>query len=69
MKFETAKIIEAGRRDFILDRRFPLGHPASARPERGLGDAAYYSKKHAPGGPGRGKYWPLHRTLRDWDEK
>ena len=48
------------KNESVIDRRIPLAFPSHGHPESGLSVTAFYARKHAPGGPGKGTYWPLH---------
>ena len=59
----------AWRNESCLDHRIKLGFPVMGHPETGRTITRYYAEKHRPGGPGRGKYWPLHETETAWGRK
>ncbi len=57
-----ADLISRSRAESYLNRAVPLGvcQQLPPRPERGPTVAEYYRQKHAPSGPGPGRFYPLH---------
>jgi hypothetical protein len=58
------QMIEACRRESVLDAAIPLGMATSGRVERGESVMAYFANKHGKRGPGAGRFYPLHMIER-----
>lgn len=46
----------------VLDTDVALGYPAPTFALSGVSSTEYYRAKHALGGPGVGKFFPLHQV-------